>query len=176
MKLILSIVAIAVLGYMAYATHLIPTASRPSTANAPPTMTAQQAAAQQGLEPWVEKEKREGADESRDRRRRSMADKLGQAWSSFCTEAGHAKLVQHLSGFYGGRARDREVYRNIWGEPGERHILSVWATTDDNRIHRLTRELYHNGYFRPEETDTYAQRTLAEVLKGERVAGHPCGS
>ena len=52
--------------------------------------------------------------------------------------------------------------------------MKVWATADDNRIERLTRETYGRGYFSLDELKPSTHTALGELLKGERVTAKSC--
>lgn len=155
------------LAYMASATYFA----------APPraierTVPVTNASTERGQDPWAEKERY--ANGGRINLRESVIEALGQPWSSFCTEKGHADLLASLSSYYGLRDQELQVYTRLWGEPGARHSIQAWSTSDDKRIERLTQEAYHNGYFQPDEVASFARRPVAALLKDERSVGKPC--
>jgi hypothetical protein len=47
------------------------------------------------------------------------------------------------------------------------------STSDDNRIERLTRENYRDGYFNPATLKHSARETIGEMLRGERAGADP---
>ena len=83
-------------------------------------------------------------------------------------------MVQAIDYYYWQRKGQLASYPKNWGEAGGRYIVKVWATPDDNRIERMTRETYGRGFVSLNDFKPYIREALAEVVKGERVTGKPC--
>ena len=126
----------------------------------------------QGKEPWMANE--HYIQSNRDSARKSVLDVLGRPWSSFCEAAGRKRLVESIDSYLSLRTGHMASYPKNWGEPGRRYIVKAWATPDDNRIERMTRETYGRGFFSLDDFKPYTRAALAEFVKGERVTGKPC--
>jgi hypothetical protein len=125
-----------------------------------------------GQDPWMVNE--HYTDDARQNTRKSTLETLDKPWSSFCTTEGHKLLVGTIDYYYWQRGSQLAWYPKNWGQEARAYIVKVWATPDDNRIERLTRETYGRGYFSLDELKLSARSSLAETLKGERVAAKPC--
>ncbi|AMN40112.1 hypothetical protein [Rhodoplanes sp. Z2-YC6860] len=125
-----------------------------------------------GQDPWMVTE--HYTVEARDNTRKSTLETLGKPWSSFCSAEGHKLLVGAIDYYYWQRSSQLAWYPKNWGEEARPYIIKVWATADDNRIERLTRETYGRGYFSLDELKLSARSSLAETLKRERVTAKPC--
>jgi hypothetical protein len=140
----------------------------------PPPPPPVNKAVERGQEPWAANE--HYSQESRRLARKSALEALDQPWSSFCSEDGRKNLIDSLNYYFGMRTQHQWSYTNTWGEAGARYIATVWTTADDNRIERLSREMYHNGYLNPADMAPYARSTINPLLRGERQVGKPCTS
>lgn len=129
-------------------------------------------ATQRGQEPWMTNEHH--IDGARQSARRSMIEALGQPWTSYCSAEGRKRLIDAINYYYWQRDSQRKSYANNWGEAGARYIAKTWATSDDNRIERMTRETFGRGYFSLDELRPTIRTALAPLLSGERVAAKPC--
>jgi hypothetical protein len=110
----------------------------------------------------------------RSKSRKSILDALGQPWSSFCTDGGRKQLVDALNYYYGQREAQLRSYGNIHGEPGRRHVIKAWSTTDDSRVERLVRENYGRGYIKLNVLGTAARKAVSELTRDDRVTAKPC--
>jgi hypothetical protein len=127
-----------------------------------------------GQEPWMANERhieggRQGA-------RRSMLNALGKPWATYCNADGRKLLVDAINYYYWQRDSQSKSYAKNWGEAGGRYIANAWATSDDNRIERMTRETYGRGYFSLDDLRPHVRSALSGLVKGERVTGKPCAT
>ena len=67
-----------------------------------------------------------------------------------------------------------QEYSTAWGEAGARFIKQAWTTLDDNRVERLTREIYGRGFFAPDELSRIGRDLAAEIVRDVKVTGKPC--
>jgi hypothetical protein len=132
-------------------------------------------ATQRGQDPWAANEPRMEA--ARMSARRSLLAVLDKPWTGYCSDAGHRQLVDSIGYYYWMRGGQMKSYPKNYGEAGKRHIARAWATPDDNRIERRTRETYGRGYFVLEEIAGSARAAVAEQVRGERKPSHhPCAT
>lgn len=125
-----------------------------------------------GQEPWMANE--HYIEDNRQSARKSALEILGKPWAEFCTPEGKKRLVSAIDYYFWMRKGHMTSYPKNWGEAGGRYIVKAWATSDDNRIERMTRETYGRGYIALEDLKPYTREALAEVVKGERVTGKRC--
>jgi hypothetical protein len=125
-----------------------------------------------GQEPWMANEPIH--DQTRKTARANALAVLDSAWSGFCGEDGRTKLVAGLGYYYEQRSMQERGYPASFGEAGARHIRKAWSTADDQRIDRLTREIYGRGYFKPDDFRPHVKNAIAEHVSGETVTGKPC--
>lgn len=125
-----------------------------------------------GQESWMVNE--HYIESGRDNARKSALDALGKPWSAFCEAAGKKRLIESIDYYLWQRTGQLQSYPKNWGEPARRYIAKAWATSDDNRIERMTRETYGRGFVSLDDFKPYARAALAEIVKGERVTGKPC--
>jgi hypothetical protein len=111
--------------------------------------------------------------ESRKGMRESAMATLDLPWSSRCGEARKA-FISGVNEYYWQRKNQTERYAEMHGKPGADYIAKAWASPEDGRIDRLTREAYANGYFTPSDFKGYARDLITEVVKDERVTGEGC--
>lgn len=67
-----------------------------------------------------------------------------------------------------------EHYPETFGKSGAEYIAQQWATANDKRIERLTKEIYNNGYLNPGDFEPVARKMIRAVIKDERVTGKGC--
>jgi hypothetical protein len=125
-----------------------------------------------GREPWADREKYAG--KGRDAARKSALEGLGQPYAQMCSDHGHKRLVDGLNYYYHHRVYVSREYSTAWGEPGARFIKQAWTTLDDNRVERLTREIYGRGFFAPDELSRIGRDLAAEIVRDVKVTGKPC--
>ena len=85
----------------------------------------------------------------------------GKPWASYCNAEGRKRLIDAINYYYWQRDSQSKSYANNWGEAGARYIAKAWATSDDNRIERMTRETFGRGYFSLDELRPYIRTALA---------------
>jgi hypothetical protein len=166
MKGILIIVGALVLANIVYATFFAQPPMLETTA------PVDNAATRRGEAPWADRERY--SEPGRKNIRKSTLAALDQPWSSFCTEEGGNRLVAALNHYYWKRHAEQFSYGDVYGEAGRRHVAKVWATADDNRIERLVRETYGRGYLRLDALRSPMRKTVADLVRDERVTGKPC--
>jgi len=113
-------------------------------------------------------------DSARQGARKSILEALGKSWAPHCTAEGRKRLLDAIEYCYWQRNSQLAGYPKSWGDAARPYIVKVWATADDNRIERMTRETYGRGYFALDELKPSTRTALAEMLKGERVMAKPC--
>lgn len=168
MKAVLYLIGAVVLGNIVWATFFY-AAPKPTTPE--PIVNS---ATQKGLDPWMANEHHMVT--GRAGQRKSALEALGQPWSSFCTADGRKQLVAGLDYYWYFRSSQIKGYPKTWGENARPYIVKAWATADDSRIERLTREGYANGYINLADFKSYTREAMAETLRGERVRGAPCAN
>lgn len=165
MKPVLTILWIAALGQLALWTFL------PETSPPLPVRDAAKLPVDDELQAYA-----------RSRQRGEALKALDQAWISWCSETGRARLIGSLGEYYYHRQSESERYPEIYGEPGAVFIASQWSSTEDQRIDRLTRQAYANGYLAVEEfgvaqgKDSTAARLIRAIVRHERVTGRGCAA
>ena len=112
----------------------------------------------------------------RDGQRKSALDALDQPTSSFCTAEGRKQLISGLDHYWYFRSSQIKGYPKTVGRERAPLHRQAWATADDSRIERLTREAYGNGYINLADFKPYLREAMAETLRGEQVRGHPCAN
>jgi len=110
----------------------------------------------------------------RESARKTAIEGLSKPWSTFCSQEGQKRLVSAINYYFRERANQKSFYAQR-GPDGEREWRELFRTADDNRIERLTREMYSRGYFQPDELPEPARATVTELVRDERVTGRPCG-
>ena len=137
-----------------------------------PTLPLENAATARGQVPWAANEPY--MVEGRRRTRKSVLKALDQAWSSFCTDDGHKRLLSSLHYYYEQRLSQERGYQRSWGDEAGRYVRQAWASSDDARIERLTQETYSRGYFGLDEFKPLVRTKLTSVVADTRVTGQPC--
>lgn len=112
--------------------------------------------------------------EARNETRASTLRALDQPWSSFCTEAGHKKLIAAISGYIGKRFQEEIGYTDMWGDAGRSYIRSEFSSADDRRIERLLRDVVQRGYADPKEFLPFIAERLTTLVGKIPVSTHPC--
>lgn len=112
--------------------------------------------------------------EGRASQRRSGLRALDMPWSTICTEDGRKKFISGLGEYYYHRHNQTTAYPKNYGKTGADYISRQWASADDKRIDRLTKEIYGNGYFKPDEFGAGARDMIVTLVKDERVTGKGC--
>jgi hypothetical protein len=113
--------------------------------------------------------------ESRRLRRQSTFSTLEQPWGSRCAGEGRKAFITGIGYYYYFRQNEIESYPKFFGKLGADYIAKQWATTDDQRIDRLTQEAYAKGYFKPTDfAGIGSSKIVATVVKDERVTGNAC--
>lgn len=130
------------------------------------------AATERGQDPWMARDHISAG--ARKSARRSMLEALGRPWSEHCTAEGRKLLIDAINYYYSQRDTQAKTYAKDWGDAGARHIAKAWATSDDSRIERLTRETFGRGTFALADLRPYVRPAVAELVKGERVSASRC--
>lgn len=113
--------------------------------------------------------------DSRDRDRKAVLDVLELPWGSRCAGEGRRQFIGGLNEYYYQRQNQIERYPENFGRLGADYITKQWASTDDQRIDRLTQDAYAKGYLKPADFDAIAGKLIAALVRDERVTGHACG-
>jgi hypothetical protein len=114
--------------------------------------------------------------EARQSRRQSTFKTLEQPWGSRCVGESRKTFLAGIGEYYYFRQVEMEHYPEYFGKLGADYIAKQWATTDDQRIDRLTQEAYAKGYLKPADLKGPASRMVATVVKDERVTGNACAN
>ena len=114
--------------------------------------------------------------ESRGGLRQGAFRALELPWGSRCSGGERKKFISGLNEYYYHRQNQTERYPENFGQDGADYIAKQWASTDDQRIDRLTQEAYAKGYLKPADFDAVASKMVAAVLKDERVTGKACAN
>ncbi|MBZ0140935.1 MAG: hypothetical protein K8H87_14360, partial [Pseudorhodoplanes sp.] len=124
--------------------------------------------------PWAANERY--IESARKNARRSALDVLAMPMAVACSPTGRTQLVDALSFYYGQRASQRRGYFETWGVDGMHFIEKAWATADDSRVERLTRETFSRGYFSLDDFAPRARALIAETLGAEPAPGKICAA
>lgn len=122
-------------------------------------------------EPWAANEPY--IESTRKNARKSALDALAMPNTAACSPQGHKQFIDALNFYYEQRASQIVSYPQSFGEPGEQYIVRAWATADDSRVERLTRETYARGFFRLDEFRSGTRGMISELVRHE-VAGPSC--
>lgn len=114
------------------------------------------------------------AQDNRKSARRNALAALERPWASLCRDEGKKNLVSSLAYYFNMRRIQERIYPEQWGEVGRSYIAREFSTTDDQRVDRLTADLYRLGYIDLKAFDVHTNRNLAPVLAGVRVIAQPC--
>jgi hypothetical protein len=106
--------------------------------------------------------------------RKSTFRALEQPWGGRCIGESRKAFLAGIGHYYYFRQAQTENYTAYFGKPGADYIARQWATTDDQRIERLTQDAYTKGYLKPADFVGPANRLIAMVVKDERVTGKAC--
>ena len=106
--------------------------------------------------------------------REGVLKELNQPWGSRCAGEGRKGFISGLNQYYYQRENQIERYPESFGQLGADYITKQWASTDDQRIDRLTQDAYARGYLKPADFEGLASKLIATVVKGERVTGNAC--
>lgn len=112
--------------------------------------------------------------EARGSQRQEALKALDRPWGSRCAGEDRKQFIRGLNEYFYHRQNESERYPENFGQLGADYIASQWATTDDQRIDRLTQEAYAKGYLKPADFDAVAAKVVARVVKDERVTGRAC--
>ena len=112
--------------------------------------------------------------EARGGQREGALKALDRPWGSRCAGEDRKQFISGLNEYFYHRQNESERYPENFGQLGADYIASQWATTDDQRIDRLTQEAYAKGYLKPADFDAVAGKMVARVVKDERVTGRAC--
>lgn len=112
--------------------------------------------------------------EGRNSQRQGGLRALDVPWSSLCTEEGRKKFMGGLGEYYYHRHIQTTGYPKSFGKTGADYIARQWGTADDKRIDRLTKEIYSDGYFKPDEFRPAARDIVLTLVKNGRVTGKGC--
>ncbi|GIK81707.1 MAG: hypothetical protein KJZ73_14315 [Pseudorhodoplanes sp.] len=124
--------------------------------------------------PWTANERY--IEPTRKNARRSALDALAMPLAVACSSTGRAQIVDALAFYYGQRAAQRRKYAEAWGADGGRFAEKAWATTDDGRVERLTRETFSRGYFSLDDFGARARELIAETVSGESAPATACAA
>jgi hypothetical protein len=114
--------------------------------------------------------------EGRSRQRQTAFTALDRPWGSRCAAEDRKQFISGLNEYYYHRQNQTERYPENFGKAGADYIAKQWATTDDQRIDRLTQDAYTNGYLKPADLDAVAGQMIATVVKDERITGRGCAN
>ena len=123
-------------------------------------------------QPWAKNEQYNAP--LRKMARKHVVDVFNLSWSSLCFGKNRRRMLGALDYYFGQRGQQLRVYQQHWGEPGVNYIKQAWATPEDSRVERLTREMYGRGYFKPDDVTSRARKLLQDTVQGEKITGHPC--
>jgi hypothetical protein len=112
--------------------------------------------------------------DGRGRQREAVLRVLDQPWGSRCAGDGRKQFISGLNEYYYQRQNQIERYPENFGKLGADYIARQWASTDDQRIDRLTQDAYARGYLKPADFEALASKLIATVVRGERVTGNAC--
>jgi hypothetical protein len=112
--------------------------------------------------------------QSRRIQRKSTFRTLEQPWGGRCTGESRKAFLAGIGHYYYIRQIQTEHYPAYFGKLGADYIAQQWATTDDQRIDRLTQDAYTKGYLKPADFAGPAGKLIAMVVKDERVTGKAC--
>ena len=112
--------------------------------------------------------------EGRDKQRQDGLRALEIPWSRICTEDGRKEFASGLGHYYYHRQNQMERYPENFGKTGAAYIAQQWASADDTRIDRLTREAYTRVYLKPDDFEAVARKLFLTVVKSERITGKGC--
>ena len=112
--------------------------------------------------------------EGRSKQRQDAFRALELPWSSRCAGEGRKEFIGGLGHYYYHRQNQTERYPETYGQLGADYIAKQWSTGDDQRIDRLTQDAYARGYLTPADFEPVARKTIARVVKNERVTGKAC--
>jgi hypothetical protein len=127
---------------------------------------------QKRQEPWAANEPVQ--EQVRKTARASALAVLDGSWSAFCGEDGKMRLVAGLSYYYEQRGMQERGYPTSFGDAGARHVIKAWSTADDQRIEKLTRDIFSHGYFTTDDFRPHVKGMVAEKVSGQAVTGKPC--
>ena len=114
--------------------------------------------------------------EARVSQRQGAIAALELPWGGRCAGEARKRFISGLNEYYDHRQNQMERYPETFGKAGADYIAGQWATTDDQRIDRLTQEAYAKGYLNPADFDGVARKMIAAVVKNERVTGKACAA
>ena len=114
--------------------------------------------------------------DSRSRQREAVLKVLDQPWGSRCAGEGRKRFISGLKEYYYQRQNQIERYPENFGKLGADYIAGQWASTDDQRIDRLTQDAYARGYLKPADFDGIAGKLIASLVNDERVTGNACAA
>jgi hypothetical protein len=117
--------------------------------------------------------------QSRRQLRQAAFSALERPWGSRCAGEERKQFIGGLGHYYYIRQNEMEHYPAYYGKLGADYIATQWATTDDQRIDRLTQDAYAKGYLKPADFDRAegnAGKTVAIVVKDERILGKACAN
>lgn len=106
--------------------------------------------------------------------RRSATEALAQPWAELCADITRKKFISGLGYYYYQRENQTERHTETYGPAGANYIAQQWASADDQRIDRLTQDLYINGYLKPDEFDAVARKMIVAVVKDSHITGSGC--
>jgi hypothetical protein len=86
---------------------------------------------------------------ARDSQRQDAIKALARPFSELCAGVTRKEFVSGLGEYYYHRQNQTERYPETHGQLGADYIAQQWSTADDQRIDRLTQDLYINGYLEP---------------------------
>jgi len=112
--------------------------------------------------------------DGRQQDRKAVLEVLDQPWGGRCAGEGRKRFISGLKEYYYQRENQIERYPENFGKLGADYIARQWATTDDQRIDRLTQDAYVKGYLKPADFDGIARKLIAALVRDERVTGHAC--
>jgi hypothetical protein len=111
---------------------------------------------------------------NRSQLRQAAFGALERPWGSRCAGEERKQFIAGLGHYYYIRQTETENYPAYYGTLGADYIARQWATTDDQRIDRLTQDAYAKGYVQPADFDGAAGKMVAKVVKDERLMGKAC--
>jgi hypothetical protein len=123
-------------------------------------------------EPWSASERY--ASEVRKDARKGALKALELAWSTYCEEEGHRRLLGGLGYYVEQRGMQQRGYAASWGKPGAQFIAEAWGTSDDERIEQMMQDVYARGYFKIDEFAAFKRETVVKLLGKAKPGNNPC--
>jgi hypothetical protein len=127
-----------------------------------------------GTEPWAASERSQKY--VRESARKTALTALDGPWSAFCN-AGESKIAYGSVRYYFEQRGMHETgYPLSFGEAGRRFIIEAYHSSDDQRIERMLRMIYHAGYFKLDRLPARHRVVARKILGDEKPGEDACAS